>query len=474
MISVYLEKPLAKHLATDFPVFPALGLVCTITSTLVAIVLIPADFGPPGALLPSAFAMTIGLVAAPLFATFRQPKTMLRAENILVMTPVYWVLLDLLQGAYPINDVSRTGVEGAFVAIGVFACAVWIATLVRPLRLPQLIKQAASQDVKPKILFLLIITIFVLGMVRFAYPAEFNPLTMVYALTEPRWSAPWSRGQLGDWDSFLDHMAYFGYLLPTLTILLARKSKPLSLRVVVAIVLSLIMTAFLAQGGARRIVGVIWGAAIICWTLQQQRINIRRLIVLVFSTALLLVVMQTILAYRNSGFQTVIGEDNQLEFDYLHVDDNFLRLAQIIDLVPEQQPYTYEKQILYYVIRPIPRVIWPSKPIDPGFDLPSILGKEGVSLSSSAIGEFYLSLGFIGVLLGGLIYGKLANSISVLLAGYQESSAILVYSLSTMALVAGMRSIIELILMSYMLLAWIVITRLLLIKRSYTMGTQPA
>jgi len=70
---------------------------------------------------------------------------------------------------------------------------------------------------------------------------------------------------------------------------------------------------------------------------------------------------------------------------------------------------------------------------------------------------------------GGLVYGKLANTISVLLAQAQGSSAILVYSLAVMVLVAGMRSMIELILMSYTIVAWIAISRLLVMKRSRTM-----
>jgi hypothetical protein len=184
--------------------------------------------------------------------------------------------------------------------------------------------------------------------------------------------------------------------------------------------------------------------------------------------------MQLMLEYRNKGFVAITQEEKRFEYDYLHVDDNFLRLSQIIDLVPEHHPYTYEKQIFYYAIRPIPRILWPGKPIDSGFDLPSVLGREDVSLSSSAIGEFYLAWGWITVFLGGLIYGKLANTVSVLLVDVKGSSAILVYSMAAMVLIAGMRSMIELVLMSYTILAWILITRILAVKRSYTMVSPTA
>jgi oligosaccharide repeat unit polymerase len=429
----------------------------------------PEDTYPAGALFIPALVMALGLSAAPLLSCTRSPRAILRAENLLALTPVYWLLLDLLQGVYPMEDVTPAGIEGAFIAIGLFSCGVWVATLTRPLRLPQVVSRSASYSVKPKILFLLILLFFGLGIVRFAYPSDFNPVTMLTALTQPRWSAPWSRGQLGGWDSFLDHMAYFGYLLPVLTVLLAHHSKSINPRVIASFILSLVMTAFLAQGGARRIVGVIWGAAIICWILQQEKINFKKLLAAAAGVAVILAAMQFILEYRNTGVQALTQEEKDLEYDYLHVDDNFLRLGQIIDIVPEHHPYTYEKQLAYYAVRPIPRVLWPEKPIDPGFDLPTYLGKVGISLSSSSIGEFYLMFGWLAVLVGGLVYGKLANTISVLLAQAQGSSAILVYSLAVMVLVAGMRSMIELILMSYTIVAWIAISRLLVMKRSRTM-----
>jgi len=175
------------------------------------------------------------------------------------------------------------------------------------------------------------------------------------------------------------------------------------------------------------------------------------------------------LEYRTVGFRALSDEQKRAEYDYLHVDDNFLRLGQVIERVPDYYPYTYEKQIVYYAVRPIPRVFWADKPLDPGVDLSNIFEKRGVSLSISAIGELYLSWGWIAVFLGGCLYGKLANTISTLLVGLKSSSSALVYSIATMALVAGMRSIVEVILMGYPLLAWLLITWLLVLKPSRTM-----
>lgn len=455
--------PVSSLLAKKYPLYPTLGIAGTAIGTAVALLLIPENPYPAGNLMPSATAMTIGLLLAPTLASLRNPQTALRAEHLLVLAPVYWLLLDLLQGAYALVQVDKEAIESAFIAIGLFVIGIWIAALSRPRKLPKLLSKAATHPLNPKTIFRLILIFFALGIFRFAYPSGFNPLVMIYYLGQNRWNAPWTRGQLGGWDAFLDHMAYFGYLLPTLTILLALRSRWLDHRVIVSIGLSLIMAAFYAQGGNRRIIGVIFGASIICWILEQHHLKIRHLIVLAFSIFLLLFSMQYMLEYRNTGFKKLFkNQHKELQYEHLHVDDNFLRLSQIIDIVPASHSYVYHQQIIFVLVRPIPRVLWSSKPVDPGFDLTKAVGLKGVSLSSSVIGEWYLSAGWLGVLFGGWIYGRLASIASLLLIRYSESAAPLVYSLSAMALFAGMRSMLDLVLMSYALLAWMFITWIIL------------
>jgi hypothetical protein len=144
-----------------------------------------------------------------------------------------------------------------------------------------------------------------------------------------------------------------------------------------------------------------------------------------------------------------------LKEKHLHVDDNFYRLTQIIQFIPESYPYVYHKYLIYILIRPIPRVFWSEKPTDPGFDLPSALGIEGVSFSCSVIGELFMSGGLLGVALGGWLYGKMAGMASQLLSGNVTLGSLVIYSTMIMALFAGMRSMLELVLVSYVVLAWI-------------------
>ena len=450
----------------EYPIYPTLGIVSTIVGTLAAMFILPRNTTTPDALFPSAVAMSIGLAIAPVAAAWRSPRTLLRAEHILALAPIYWLLLDLLQQAYALERLHKASIAGTFFSIGLFTSAVWLTVFMRPLSMPKPLANAASHQLDARTIFKLIVVFFSIAIVKFAYPSNFNPVEMFIHLGSDRWSAPWARETLGGWNSFIDHLDYFGYLLPTLTTLLALRTRRLNIPVAVAIALSMVMTAFLAQSGGRRIIGVTLGAAIICWVLEQHKLKLKQIVITLVSVALVFGLMQWMLEFRNTGFQAALQEHKQFQYSYLHVDDNFLRLAQTITLVPRYYPYVYQQQIVFTLVRPIPRVFWANKPVDPGFDLPSALGIEGISYSYSVIGDWYISAGWVGVFLGGLIYGGLARIIGQLLIRNTQSSNALVYSLCAMALFAGFRSMLELVLMSYAILAWMLISWLMLPKGS--------
>ena len=114
-------------------------------------------------------------------------------------------------------------------------------------------------------------------MFNYAYATGFDLPRMFSYLGEPRWSAPWGRGQLGGWDAFLDQMQYFGYVLPSLTALLIAR-RGFTFGAWLSILMSGLMLAFLSQGGGRRIIGVTVGAAIIVWVQAQPGMQIKKLL----------------------------------------------------------------------------------------------------------------------------------------------------------------------------------------------------
>jgi len=199
-------------------------------------------------------------------------------------------------------------------------------------------------------------------------------------------------------------------------------------------------------------------------------LRVKQLITTVVAVVGLLLTLQIMLEYRNVGFSVLVGtgemtvngmeKKHLFEEEHLRVDDNFYRLCQIIQLIQKSHGFVYTDYLFYVLVRPVPRVLWPEKPIDPGFDLPSALGVEGVSYSYSVIGELYMSLGFVGIALGGWFYGRIASFARGLLNASSTQGALVIYSIIVMALFSGMRSILELLLVSYVVLAWVGLSQL--------------
>ena len=71
-----------------------------------------------------------------------------------------------------------------------------------------------------------------------------------------------------------------------------------------------------------------------------------------------------------------------------------------------------------------------------------------------------MSFGFIGIGLGGWFYGRVASFARGLLSRNATQGALVIYSIIVMALFSGMRSMLELVLVSYVIVAWVVLSRL--------------
>jgi oligosaccharide repeat unit polymerase len=435
----------------------AIALTATALGLLLALGLFPDNPSPQGALIWNASILSAGILFVPVFRIIRRSPTMMNAENFVAFGYVYWVLLDLIQAAYDLRGASDESLRSALLAVGVSAAAMWIGVMGKPWKLPQWLIDVASRPLDPAAVRRIIPVCFALGMLNFAYSVDFNLPAMFSYLGENRWSAPWARGQLGGWNAFIDQTPYFGYVLPSLTALLIVQRGLWRMESLLAMAASSIMLLFLSQGGGRRIIGVTVGAAIIVWVQAQPGMKVRKLLISLGAIVALLWTMQFMLNIRTQGYQSFVESGSQ--YDYLHVDDNFLRLAQIIQVIPKDHDYVYAQQVVFALIRPIPRVFWPNKPVDPGFDLPSMVGMKGVSLSSSILGEWYISWGWYALILGGWLHGRLAVSANQL-REYGRQTNPIVFALAIMILVSGLRSMQDLVIMSYAIFAWWGINRL--------------
>jgi hypothetical protein len=452
-----------------------MGVFSISFGTLAAVLSVPENVQEESALLVPAVYLTAGLAAAPILRALRDPANAFWIENALIIGVVYWILLDLLQSAYPLYGVSYDDVVTAFWCIGAFAGGIWTGAVGHGWPLPRVVRTATMRPVGSLTLFIIVVVSFLLCMLKFAAYSGFDLSVMLEGLGAPRFNAPWSRGQSGGIGAFLDHLEYFGYPLPSLCVILGHRLGWAKPRVLVSILLTAVVLLFLSQAGGRRIIGVVVGAGLFTWMVGHGRLTLKVALGITAGASLLLVALQEVLRYRNVGFSAwMAGERPDLHVAHLHVDDNFLRLSQIISIFPEHSSYVYFKPVFQAMLLPIPRVFWPGKPLNAGFDLAEMIGATGVSLSSSIIGELYASFGATAVILGGLFIGRLAGMWNKVLQVPGASAQPLIFSLGVMVLFAGLRSLQALVQMSYIVLAWLIVTKVVSMRMSRSPSATPA
>jgi hypothetical protein len=452
-------------------ILPNAGIGAVIIGTVLSLILTPANVEPIGALFLPALILALSIALAPGLAVMQNARSTFHPIHIVLLAPIYWLLLDPIQGIYGLEGVTQESSRWALAAIGGYCLAAWLGTIQQPRNISGPIRAAMEFNPTSQMLFRIALCAFGLAFLRFAIPAQFNLNEMVRPFYGGRWSAPWGRGALGGWNAFIDHLVYFGYLLPGLTAIIARKRGWKDMHTVLCGALTVVILLLTMVDGGRRIIGVMAGVGLLAWFLSGKQFRNRHLVQIAVVSVLVLVVLQLIINYRNIGVAGILGETQDIvDAKYMRgsvvqedkssnprilVDDNFYRLCQVIQIIPDEHPHVTWRWLLWVAVRPIPRVFWSGKPVDPGFDLPAHLGKKGVSLSLSLIGEAYMAFGFIGVIICGWIIGRLATNLANVIENCQNTGAIMLFGCGTMALFTGMRSGIELVLMSYISLAWI-------------------
>ena len=445
-----------------------MGVLGALFSIAAAHALIPEQAGVQGALQGTAAVFALCLGAAPLLAGLMSARNFFRAENVIALCPIYWVLLDLIQASYAMPGIKRDDALAAFDMIGVYYCLYWIGTAGRNWRLPKALMALGGNRPSNETLVKIGLWMFVLGMMAFAIPCKFNPVVMYEGLMRDRWSAPWARGSMGGWDAFADHMAYFGYLLPTVTAMVFRRQGWGSMSGWLLTACSLVFFVFVSQGGSRRIVGACIMAAMIYYLLDVPKLKKWHLMVAGLMVAGLLWLMQIMLVSRNMGYANVgvvagyvtdsMSGKTQTSMSKLAVDDNFYRIAQLSQVMPKPYAFVGSEYVLYVLAKPIPRVLWKGKPMHGGFGLHYLI-QEGASLSVTIIGEWYMSYGFLACAVGGWFMGKLTGLGSTFFQADRGSLGTMVYGYLIAWLLVGFRSMQELMLFSYPLLAMMLLSR---------------
>ena len=382
--------------------------------------------------------------------------------NIIGMSIIYWILLDVIQFLYEL-PVEKTVVVQVVVMSAVFQLSVIIGSVGNFRPIARALTKIADITVTAGQLFGLMVVSWTAQMSFYLGKSDWNPGTLLSALTQGRGRLPWARGDLGDSVAAFEFLTYFGFLLPAMMAVFSRLSSGAKdWRFFCAACMALSSVYCIGADGSRRSVGSALLAGICLFFLSDRRASlklsvnsIRKLVGYGFLVSTLLVGLNLLLETRGAWEGSDFTGDRL--FSGIYVDDNFLRMAQVLEAVPRYADYAGMQPIIFSIVTPIPRVLWEGKPISPGFTIHEYLGYTAASLSMGLIAELYTCLGWFTVIAGGMIVGAIARVVDEM--GFRVSSPGLccLKAICLGWLFVSMRSMKDAVILSYPIVALLIL-----------------
>jgi hypothetical protein len=156
---------------------------------------------------------------------------------------------------------------------------------------------------------------------------------------------------------------------------------------------------------------------------MYSRVSKRAFVVTGIIAAFVLLTVQ----FQSYVRTTAVGDRHVTARDLVALQGNAMFTEGLLgfELIPRRADFFYNRfpgeQILapipvvtyYFLIGPVPRMLWHNKPIDPAWEwynavyLGKTSGEEGTTIAQGLVGFWYLRFGFMGVLQGGLLFGWL-------------------------------------------------------------------
>lgn len=431
----------------QFATLPEWSATGIILGGLLAYLLMP-EYGHynPGALAAPAVALSIGLMVGPFVSGLLRPASLLRAEPVLFFGLIYWVLLDAIQGSYGLWGTAHHAVLQSFIGVAVFALGIlagslFTSTLYGSERL------GFWSDISPHVIFRAVLLTFFAGILKPLLSCELNPQCFVDSFFIPYKELPWRTVKFGAFDTVIKYVGFLGYLSLPLTAALYYSERSFTPRVLLSCILGLFLLLLFAQTGSRRFVGMVVMATGLTWVLLHERIHLAHLLKLALISALMLLLLETMVSWRNEGLGTAfISKETKTAHNQglVSVDKNLYYMSHAMTVVPRLHDYAPVDGIMAVIAAPIPRSIWREKPTQGGniplLQLIGIRKGPGFSWSCSAVCDFYLMGGLVAIGLGGAVFGILAQLCNRVL--YQQVSlpSRILYSFGLMSLFIGLRN----------------------------------
>lgn len=268
----------------------------------------------------------------------------------------------------------------------------------------------------PKILWLVFIVACLIGFAPLLYAARGNPLLIIQdALSaRRRWSGLFGRARYGGLtDAFMELQMFLRAAVPLASAILVQRQQPVERRGLTFLFLVFMSLQAFNSGTRSKVVEVFLPiAAALYWRFPASLKRRALMLGLPAMAVLGLYWSAATVLGRNEGR---VDWENAADADYVGFE-MFRELLYLIEAVPEPLPYRYGRTYFVQVVNPIPRAIWPSKPVDDaGLELAKAKGMvEGgdayLTVSPGLIGEMYWNGGLVAIVIVSAFLGYLARS----------------------------------------------------------------
>ena len=340
--------------------------------------------------------------------------------------------------------------------------------------------------ISPRFLFFILCSSFFLANIYMWIAVDFNPRAWFDGLVGARFSQPWARGRLGNITSLLTELQLFGYIVPPLAGLIFSKFREYSITQLAITLLLLLTMLFIGfASGTRNIFGVQLAGLLGGFIIARQHLKLRTIISSALVIALVFVVAsEHMLTFRGIGLGkyvqfgyhkevglSIFGKNvaevsddpfvSEDENEAYFVDLNLRNISKLTVLFPEQYPYLGFNLPWVALTLPVPRAFWPGKPEGLRVSIEEAIGVKGLTLSTTWVGEAYITWGIPGVIIFGCGLGMFFSYWNRLGSRTDSVYALLVYAVGIFAAVITMRSVMTMTTALLPPLALIVFARLL-------------
>ncbi|MBM9594016.1 hypothetical protein [Roseitranquillus sediminis] len=262
--------------------------------------------------------------------------------------------------------------------------------------------------VSPRVTIWLLLGCAFFGYLYMLLAVRFDIFEMIYQMSRPRFSQPWTRGRLGGFSTLLNEVGLLTYLLPPLAASVFAQGRRYTLvqRAIAASIVGLVFYEGFA-GGTRNVFLTHLITFTVTYALLMPRLTLWRLLAL----AVPLFAVAGFAVYYLPEIRTVGLGNFELETartDSLFVDLNLINIAILTQAFPNQVGYLGFEIPFTAAVRPIPRALWPGKPEGLSVSIEEVIGVSGMTLSATFVGELWMAGGFPAIAIMALALGAAA------------------------------------------------------------------